>query len=80
MIEYGEVSQVKQYIGGVAVRSVVTYIQSVRVDTDSEAVEAFRKLLEQRSRGEVHEPGVTLEEYADTGKVKRIVKKWSVYE
>lgn len=80
MIEYGSVNRHQQYANGKLIQDKLVYTQSVRIQSDDDVIEIMRALLEQRSRGDVHNPSISLEEYADTGKLKRLIKQWSVYE
>lgn len=80
MIDYGTVSKQRRFQAGQEVSSMTIITQSVTVHTDDEVLEVFKSLLELRRKGEVHNPSISLEEYMDTGKLKRIVKSWSVYE
>lgn len=59
---------------------MTVFTQSVTVHSDDEVIEVFKTLLMQRSNGDLHNPSISVEEYADTGKLKRIVKSWSVHE
>lgn len=80
MIDYGTVSKQSRFQAGQQVSSMIVITQSVSVHSDDEVLEVFKDLLKLRSKGDVHNPSITLEEYTDTGKLKRIVKSWSVYE
>jgi hypothetical protein len=78
MIEYGTVSRESQFSAGKEVRTVLIFTQSVKVERDNEIIDMFKQMLEARSKGELHDPGISLKE--QDGLVKRVVKRWSVYE
>jgi len=80
MIDYGSVTKKAQYQAGKQISSMTVFTQSITVHSDDEVLEVFKDLLALRSSGSVHNPSISLEEYTDTGKLKRIIKSWSVYE
>lgn len=80
MIEYGTVVKKTQYQAGREINVMTTFTQSVKVSSNEDVIQMFEELLNKRSQGELHNPGISIEEYTDTGDIKRIIKSWSVYE
>lgn len=76
-MNYGTVSSQTRIIGGKAVEQLVIYTESVTVHTDIEAAESWYDMLEQRKNGKLKNPSIQLEEYPDTGRIKRVVKSWT---
>lgn len=76
-MQYGTRIELTQMIGGTVAKRTITYTESVRISSDTEALAVFTAMLEQFSRGELTNPGIQLEVYPDSGKVKRVVKSWS---
>lgn len=76
-MNYGTVSSQTRIIGGKAVEQLVIYTESVTVHTDIEAAEQFYALLEDFKQGKLINPGIQVEVYPDTGRIKRVVKSWT---
>lgn len=76
-MKYGIVSTQVRMIAGKVVGQVVIYTESVQVSNDIQAAELFYELLEQLKQGKLKNPGIQVEQYPDTGKIKRVVKSWT---
>lgn len=80
MMEYGTITKQTKLIAGKEISSMTTFTQSVRTTTDDEVKSAFESMINDWKLGKIHNPSLQIEEYSDTGKIKRIIKSWSVYE
>lgn len=76
-MNYGTISVRTVMIAGKVARHYVTYDESIPVHDDIEAAEVWYDMLEQLKRGELINPGIQLEQYPDTGRIKRVVKSWT---
>lgn len=76
-MNYGTISIKTIIIAGKATKKFVIHDESIPVHSDVEAAEIFFNMLEQYKRGELINPGIQVEVYPDTGKIKRVVKSWT---
>jgi hypothetical protein len=78
-MDYGDIEEIRTHkvLGGLATHPIVIFRQSISVRTDSQVIILFNDLLERFKRGELINPGIQVEVYSDTGKIKRVVKSWT---
>ncbi len=76
-MNYGTISIRTIMIAGKVARTLTVYDESVPVHSDVEAAEIFYGMLEQLKQGKLINPGIQVEVYPDTGRIKRVVKSWT---
>jgi hypothetical protein len=74
---YGIISVKTIMVAGKVAKSFVVHEESLPIHTDIEAAEIFFNMLEAYKRGELINPGIQVEVYPDTNKIKRVVKCWT---
>ena len=76
-MNYGTISVKTIMIAGRVTRSYVVHDESLPIHTELEAAEVFYEMLEQLKQGKLINPGIQVEVYPDTGRIKRVVKSWT---
>jgi hypothetical protein len=76
-MNYGTISVKTILIAGKVTRSFVLHDESLPVHSEVEAAELFYDMLEQLKQGKLINPGIQVEVYPDTGRIKRVVKSWT---
>lgn len=76
-MNYGTISVRTIMSAGKVVQTLTVYDESVPVHSDIEAAEVFYEMLEQLKQGKLINPGIQVEVYPDTGRIKRVVKSWT---
>ncbi|HJQ07985.1 MAG TPA: hypothetical protein VJ836_00725 [Candidatus Saccharimonadales bacterium] len=79
MMQYGKITRLEEInvTKGIHSKPVVIYSQSIFVSNDLEPRTIFNGLMEDMRSGKLTNPGIQLEVYPDTGKIKRVVKSWT---
>ena len=79
MIEYGKITKREEIniASGIHSAPVVIYEQSVRVTNDLDVDALYHSLMDDMRCQKLTNPGVQIEQYPDSGKIKRVVKCWT---
>jgi hypothetical protein len=76
-MNYGTISVRTIMVAGKVARTMTEYTESIPVHSEVEVAEMLYNMLEDYKRGKLINPGIQVEVYPDTRKIKRVVKSWT---